>query len=76
MLDILEDFMALRDIPYARLDGQTTRPRRTFDIKLVSCFDGDAIIHRLTDIHHTSSSNRIIHVRLSTSYLKYRTKHW
>ncbi|CAL1715435.1 unnamed protein product [Somion occarium] len=34
MLDLLEDFMALRDIPYARLDGSTTRPRRTLDIKL------------------------------------------
>ena len=36
MLDLLEDFMALREIPYARLDGSTTRPRRTWDIKLVS----------------------------------------
>ena len=35
MLDLLEDFMELRDIPYARLDGGTTRPRRTLDIKLV-----------------------------------------
>ncbi|KAH7882573.1 P-loop containing nucleoside triphosphate hydrolase protein [Phlebopus sp. FC_14] len=34
MLDMLEDFMELRDIPYARLDGGTTRPRRTLDIKL------------------------------------------
>ncbi|KAF9241300.1 P-loop containing nucleoside triphosphate hydrolase protein [Melanogaster broomeanus] len=31
---MLEDFMALRAIPYARLDGGTTRPRRTLDIKL------------------------------------------
>jgi hypothetical protein len=36
MLDMLEDFMELRAIPYARLDGGTTRPRRTLDIKLVS----------------------------------------
>lgn len=35
MLDLLEDFMELRRIPYARLDGGTTRPRRTLDIKLV-----------------------------------------
>ncbi|KAN0080357.1 P-loop containing nucleoside triphosphate hydrolase protein [Tylopilus felleus] len=34
MLDLLEDFMELRGIPYARLDGGTTRPRRTLDIKL------------------------------------------
>ncbi|PCH42878.1 hypothetical protein WOLCODRAFT_90021 [Wolfiporia cocos MD-104 SS10] len=34
MLDLLEDFMALRKIPYARLDGSTNRPRRTLDIKL------------------------------------------
>ncbi|KAH7906758.1 P-loop containing nucleoside triphosphate hydrolase protein [Hygrophoropsis aurantiaca] len=34
MLDLLEDFMELRAIPYARLDGGTTRPRRTLDIKL------------------------------------------
>ncbi|KAF8554251.1 hypothetical protein OG21DRAFT_1497134 [Imleria badia] len=34
MLDLLEDFMELRGIPYARLDGSTTRPRRTLDIKL------------------------------------------
>ncbi|KAG5635038.1 hypothetical protein H0H81_012634 [Sphagnurus paluster] len=34
MLDLLEDFMALRSIPYARLDGQTPRPRRALDIKL------------------------------------------
>ncbi|EIN05640.1 hypothetical protein PUNSTDRAFT_145612 [Punctularia strigosozonata HHB-11173 SS5] len=34
MLDILEDFMTLRSIPYARLDGSTTRPRRALDIKL------------------------------------------
>ncbi|KAF8126339.1 P-loop containing nucleoside triphosphate hydrolase protein [Boletus edulis] len=34
MLDLLEDFMELRSIPYARLDGATTRPRRTLDIKL------------------------------------------
>ncbi|KAF7979908.1 hypothetical protein HWV62_40304 [Athelia sp. TMB] len=34
MLDMLEDFLAYRNIPYARLDGGTTRPRRTLDIKL------------------------------------------
>ncbi|KAF8838568.1 hypothetical protein BDN67DRAFT_73595 [Paxillus ammoniavirescens] len=34
MLDMLEDFMELRAIPYTRLDGGTTRPRRTLDIKL------------------------------------------
>ncbi|KAG6849128.1 hypothetical protein H0H93_011075 [Arthromyces matolae] len=34
MLDILEDFMVLRRIPFARLDGSTRRPRRSLDIKL------------------------------------------
>ncbi|KAG6915978.1 hypothetical protein DXG01_009030 [Tephrocybe rancida] len=34
MLDILEDFMVLRSIPFARLDGSTPRPRRSLDIKL------------------------------------------
>jgi len=36
MLDLLEDFMVLRKIPYARLDGSTNRPRRNLDIRLVS----------------------------------------
>lgn len=36
MLNLLEDYMELRSIPYARLDGGTTRPRRNLDIKLVS----------------------------------------
>jgi len=36
MLDLLEDFMELRKIPYARLDGSTNRPRRNLDIRLVS----------------------------------------
>lgn len=35
MLDVLEDFMELRSIPYGRLDGSTNRPRRTLSIKLV-----------------------------------------
>ncbi|THU84851.1 hypothetical protein K435DRAFT_970985 [Dendrothele bispora CBS 962.96] len=34
MLDMLEDMMHLRSIEYARLDGTTSRPRRTLDIKL------------------------------------------
>ena len=40
MLDMLEDFLALRSIPYARLDGGTARPRRTLNIKLVSHYSG------------------------------------
>ena len=36
MLDLLEDFMVLRKIAYARLDGSKTRPRRNLDIRLVS----------------------------------------
>ena len=36
MLDLLEDFMGLRNIPYARLDGSKNRPRRNLDIRLVS----------------------------------------
>ena len=35
MLDLLEDFLALRSIAYSRLDGSTPRPRRTLDVKLV-----------------------------------------
>ncbi|KAM6491144.1 SNF2 family N-terminal domain containing protein [Amanita muscaria] len=34
MLDVLEDFLLMRSIKYARLDGSTHRPRRTLDIKL------------------------------------------
>ncbi|GJJ09319.1 hypothetical protein Clacol_003541 [Clathrus columnatus] len=34
MLDMLEDYMALREIKYARLDGSVSRPRRTLDIRL------------------------------------------
>ncbi|PBK68231.1 hypothetical protein ARMSODRAFT_958356, partial [Armillaria solidipes] len=34
MLDLLEDFMTLRNIRFARLDGSTSRPRRNLDIKL------------------------------------------
>ncbi|KAF5367362.1 hypothetical protein D9615_010278 [Tricholomella constricta] len=34
MLDLLEDFMNLRSIAYARLDGSTPRPRRALNIKL------------------------------------------
>ncbi|KAG6906148.1 hypothetical protein DXG01_015678 [Tephrocybe rancida] len=34
MLDILEDFMVLRSIPYAHLNGSTPQPRRYLDIKL------------------------------------------
>lgn len=33
-LDLLEEFLELREITFARLDGSTTRPRRTLDIKL------------------------------------------
>lgn len=47
MLDIMEDFMHLRDIPYARLDGSTRRPRRTLDIKLVSLLT-DCVFAELT----------------------------
>ncbi|GAA5869471.1 hypothetical protein JCM16303_000482 [Sporobolomyces ruberrimus] len=34
MLDILEDFLHLRDYKYCRLDGSTSRPRRSLDIRL------------------------------------------
>ncbi|KAK0184817.1 P-loop containing nucleoside triphosphate hydrolase protein [Armillaria mellea] len=34
MLDLLEDFMTLRNIRFARLDGSTCRPRRNLDIRL------------------------------------------
>lgn len=35
MLDVLEDFLVLRGITFARLDGSMRRPRRSLDIKLV-----------------------------------------
>ena len=44
MLDILEDFMVLRAIPFARLDGKTRRPRRSLDIKLVNIFISSIIV--------------------------------
>ncbi|KAF8577385.1 hypothetical protein K439DRAFT_1418275 [Ramaria rubella] len=34
MLDMIEDLMALRHIPYARLDGNVPSARRTLDIRL------------------------------------------
>ncbi|KAG2030306.1 SNF2 family N-terminal domain-containing protein, partial [Suillus americanus] len=34
MLNLLDDYMELRSIPYGRLDGGTTRPRQNLDIKL------------------------------------------
>lgn len=34
MLDLIEDFMALRRIRYARLDGSTSQARCTLNIKL------------------------------------------
>ncbi|BFZ64542.1 hypothetical protein YB2330_005689 [Saitoella coloradoensis] len=34
MLDVLQDYCEYRDIKFARLDGYTSRPRRTLDIKL------------------------------------------
>ncbi|KAG5353088.1 hypothetical protein C0989_010470 [Termitomyces sp. Mn162] len=46
MLDILEDFMVLRTIPFARLDGSTSRPRRSLDIKLVLCVE-DQMLDRI-----------------------------
>lgn len=43
MLDLLEDFLTLRNIQYARLDGSTSRPRRALDIKLVSPSSGSLV---------------------------------
>jgi hypothetical protein len=60
MLDLLEDFMQLRKLPYARLDGSTNRPRRNLDIRLVSNV-------RLIDVTHSNcppSSNKRNRVRL------------
>lgn len=34
MLDMMEDLLRLREIPYARLDGGTNRARRALDIQL------------------------------------------
>lgn len=34
MLELLEEFMQLRNIPYAKLEGSTSRARRVLDIKL------------------------------------------
>lgn len=52
MLDLLEDYMELRSIPYARLDGGTTRPRRNLDIKLVGVISGFLIHWLLSDAWH------------------------
>ncbi|KAJ6486071.1 P-loop containing nucleoside triphosphate hydrolase protein [Mycena vitilis] len=34
MLDLLEDYLVLRDIPFLRLDGQVSRPRREMVIRM------------------------------------------
>lgn len=55
MLDLIEDFLALRSIAYSRLDGSTSRPRRTLDVKLVrACISPKE--EQLTD--NTFSSNK------------------
>lgn len=43
MLDTLENHMRLRGIGYARLDGQTSRPRRSLDIRLFQKDDSRAL---------------------------------
>ena len=55
MLDMLEDFMALRGIKYARLDGSTNRVRRALDIKLVGSFSP---LPEVSLIYSCTSSNR------------------
>ena len=50
MLDLLEDFMELRGIAYARLDGSVPRPRRNLDIRLVSCHDDPSVDVSLTRV--------------------------
>ena len=59
MLDLLEDFMTLRNIAYARLDGSTPRPRRTLDIKLVG--EVDVLILHCIDRpqRHTVSAGKV-----------------
>jgi hypothetical protein len=52
--------MALRDIRYARLDGNTNRARRTLDIRVVSCTRMD-VYHVLSLTIH--SFNKRIPVR-------------
>jgi hypothetical protein len=64
MLDLLEDFMELRSIPYARLDGSTSRPRRTLDIKLVRDPTMQHTLPALTSESIACSSNRRNLVRL------------
>lgn len=33
MLDLLEDYCELRDLPYVRLDGETNRVQRRLDVR-------------------------------------------
>ncbi|GAA6009228.1 hypothetical protein JCM11491_004237 [Sporobolomyces phaffii] len=48
MLDILEDFMHLRGYKYCRLDGKTSRPRRTLDIRLFQQADSPYQIYLIS----------------------------
>jgi len=41
MLDVCEDFLNHREWTYARLDGATTRPRRTLGILLHESANSD-----------------------------------
>ena len=58
MLDLLEDFLALRSIAYARLDGSTPRPRRTLDVKLVRHPFFSVLAPTLTHYEPDSSSKK------------------
>ena len=61
MLDLLEDFMELRRIPFARLDGSTCRPRRNLDIRLV----GNNRLIYVTLGNRSPSSSKKNHVHSS-----------
>ena len=67
MLDLLEDFMELRKIPYARLDGSTNRPRRNLDIRLVS---NDRVLHVHIIMASLVSTRKIAYVISDSSFLR------
>jgi SWI/SNF-related matrix-associated actin-dependent regulator of chromatin subfamily A member 5 len=61
MLDVIQNHMVLRGIGFARLDGQTSRPRRSLDIKLFQQKDSRA---SASGPHHELCAN----LQLRTAY--------
>ncbi|GAA5924215.1 hypothetical protein JCM10213_004524 [Rhodosporidiobolus nylandii] len=67
MLDILEDFMSLREYKYSRLDGSTSRPRRALDIRLFQQSNSDIPIFLISTragglgINLTAATNVVLY---------------